>query len=306
MNKKTLLYRNINDKLLKKMSVEISGLSFFNKDFGSIDYVNEDGNIILKDEDGTWTPQKYLKVFGNLIINNPKSCFEEENKIALIGTCIGIAMKVIINNTIYETMQIGTFDYQTKTVDVKFEKIFNDEEILNHIRLDFFLYLNDMAETNLKDLSFANEQGMIYGLIDCLYIVVDGNGSNIPVNYVKYNKNDPLWKLDFEYENMFVDRFDECFCLKINTEHEAFKYLTNPKSNPNFNRTLLNEIIVESLLIVINEVNEKDGLDFSETFEDGSVAQFIRYLCDDVLEGDYNIENQKDVSYKLRKQYTMR
>ena len=257
MNKKTLLYRNINDKLLKKMSVEINGLSFFNKDFSSIDYINEDGNIILKDEDGTWTPHKYLKVAGNLIINNPKSCFEEENKIALNGTRIGIAIKVIINNAIYETMQIGTFDYQTKKVDIKFERIFDDE-------------------------------------------------ANIPINYVKYNKNDPLWKLDFEYENMFVDRFDECFCLKINIEHEGFKYLTNPKSNQNFNRTLLNEIIVESLLIVLNEVNEKDGLDFSETFEDGSVAQFIRYLCDDVLEGNYNIENQKDVSYKLRKQYTMR
>lgn len=307
MSKKMLLYRNVNNELLNSMLVEIKNLEFFNKEGGPISYTKESENIILRDENGNWTPNKYLKVVGNIVINNTKVCFEaEEDNIALNGTEIGIGLKMIINSSLVETIQLGSFNCDTSKVDIKFEKVFADEELLNYVRFEFFLFLKDTQRDDSIDLTIANEKGMIFGIIAYLYIVIDGNGSELPIYFVKSTKHDPLWKLEFEYDNVLLDRFDECYCLKINTEHEGFQYLVNPRDNNNFNRTLLNEIIAETLLIVLNEVKSRDGLDFGNTFEDGSVAQFVRYLHDDVLENPSSIENQKEISYKLRKQYTMR
>lgn len=307
MSRKTLLYRNINNELLNSMLVGINNLKFFDKEESSISYIKENENIILKDENGMWTPDKYLKVVGNIVINNAKCCFEDEqNKIALNGTDIGVALKITINNSICETIQLGNFDCNASKVEIKFEKAFEDEELLKYARFEFILYLKETKEHDSKDLSIANEKGMIFGTIAYLYLVIDGNGSELPIYFVKNTKHDPLWKLEFEYDNVLLDRFDESYCLKINTEHEGFQYLVNPKDNNNFNRVLLNEIIAETLLIVLNEVNSRDGFDFSDTFEDGSVAEFVRYLHDVVLDNPSSIENQKEISYKLRKQYSMR
>lgn len=307
MSKKTLLYRNVNSELLNSMLVEINNLKFFNKEDGPISYIKENENIILRDENGIWTPNKYLKVVGNIIINNVKCCFEDEkNRIALKTTDIGVALKITINNSLCETMQLGYFDCNANKVDIKFEKVFEDEELLKYVRFEFILYLKDTKEHESTDLSIANEKGMIFGIIAYLYVVIDGNGSELPIYFVKNTKHDPLWKLEFEYDNVLLDRFDESYCLKINIEHEGFQYLVNPKDNINFNRVLLNEIIAETLLIVLNEVNSRDGFEFGDTFEDGSVAEFVKYLHDVVLDNPSSLENQKEISFRLRKQYSMR
>ena len=305
MKKKNVLFNNIDEELLRKSNVSIKDLLFYNSNNSIINYYKENSNIVLKDDKGIWAPSKYLRIEGILNIENTKIYYnDEKHKVANQDTIIGVAMKIYKNKFTNDVIHLGTFNNADDTVNLSFSKIFEDNELFNMVSISFYLYIYEPS-VNCLDLCIANDKGMIIGNLCEETIIIDGMSSELHISLVNKTSSDPLWQLDFEYDNILVDLLHDCYNLRINTNNKDYKYLDTSDIN-NFNRGFFNEIIVETIIIVISEVFKKDGLNIDDEYEEGSIAQFIDYLKRTILGPECNMEDLNVVSKILRERFLTR
>ena len=222
MRKKNILFNNIDEELLKKSNVSIKDLLFYNSNNSIINYYKENSNIVLKDDKGIWAPSKYLRIEGIINIENTKIYYNNEKyKVANQDTIIGVAMKIYKNKFTNDVIHLGTFNNADDNVNLNFSKIFEDNELFNMVSISFYLYIYEPS-VNCSDLCIANDKGMIIGNLCEETIIIDGMSSELHISLVNKTSSDPLWELDFEYDNILVDLLHDCYNLRINTNNKCF------------------------------------------------------------------------------------
>lgn len=240
-----------------------------------------EGPFKVNDYDIDWSPsENNLKVSGSLTVVHPNELFGETG-VTSIGNIIGIAAHIYSRSSNFQKkIKVGFIQQGSNEINISFEYDFPVGSIRGSVNIKFFLYLDSINK--LPTPIQANKTGMVLTEEDLynLEIQVDGDGSVFPIGEFSDPKG-PLWDFNRFWQDASLDSFDtNNVLIRLNTAHLLFPQLKGGKTNAS--RALMNEIMVQSISIIINEVINIDSTDINlaESTATDTILSAVKYWVD--------------------------
>ena len=221
-----------------------------------------------------------LSIRGCVSIENIRSLYGKENdysKVALDDTVIGISLNAYsLASKRNITKPIGEI------------KLDNENNISIYYDIDFpagaladklFVSLNFyIKEAKTKSNIFATIDGTILGSIYNAIINLEGTGSIFPIRVVS-SKDEPLWYVDLNYDDLNDVFCQNNICLNINSSHYDFDKIGSQDITIE-NKTIWKEILSTFFLQIIIGLsdNEKSELYMEDNYDEGSIGLFLQYI----------------------------
>ena len=283
-NNQISLYKKIDDKLIKDSNIRFSALSlsYYSTDTLNEENINIESNelnyIQINEYDSMWSPnENNLILKQSLLIEKPYLLFGDGGvtcKNNLIGLAVHIHSK---SSSFQKTVSVGTIKNQRDKLELEFEYEFEPSSIRGIVYLDFFLYLNQLNESQTY---MANVEGMLLSNenINSIELVIDGEGSSFPITEFDDRKG-PLWKLEKNWYSAEEDTFDASnVSLSLNISHPIFKEIR--KETRRINQSYMNNIMTQAIAIIIQQVvivEDYDLDDVEESLIPGTILSAVSY-----------------------------
>lgn len=237
---------------------------------------------MLEDENSDWTPDKYpLHYKRELTIYNPSSLYGSgEKAIAAKNAKIGLALRWTSKGSKRRgAIKISNIPCQEESIVIPIIGSFPASDLYGEITLSLIIYISESGVIEEGEEIYANTVGDILGEIDSLTIILDGYGSSMPI-YECSIKGGNLWSVNCNWQDPAIDPFSQTVSIYLNKSSELYKFIDR-RNKKNYNKAMLHQIIASAMAAIIENLRSKDR-DFKclEEFEEGSVAQAIKYFCD--------------------------
>ena len=223
-----------------------------------------------------------LCIRGCVSINNIKSLYGKENdysKIALDDTVIGVSLNAYsIASKRNITKPIGEIKIDSENnINIYYDINFPTGALADKLFISLNLYVK---EVKTKSNIFASIDGTILGTIYTAIINLEGTGSIFPIRVVS-SKEEPLWFVDFNYDDLNDAFCQNNICLNINASHFDFEKIGSQDITPD-NKAIWKEILSAFFLQLIMGLsdNEKDELYKDDNYDEGSIGLFLQYIVD--------------------------
>lgn len=235
-----------------------------------------DRQIHFDNKTNDWSMEKdglYLSL--EFEIKNAGLLFGERG-VAGAGTIMGVAavLKSPVScrrDTFSSDVMISEID---GTVEGRVVVLMNNHEYRGSATIDLALYVREGGGVP----GYADDRGFVLGVFQSISISLNGEGSIFPIDTISSDKGF-LWRLECDYSDPLVDRFDESIALVINDKHPLYKTLEIDKiniQNPMFLSVLSNaiQVLIERVGPEMTSEQIQNGSGISE----GSVAAAVRYF----------------------------
>ena len=145
-----------------------------------------------------------------------------------------------------------------------------------NINISFFLKESD-KNVDIEEKFLNNKENVLLGLIDEKILLLNGVGSLFPVRIESLPDEERLWKVSINYDDPYTTLLSDGMVLVLNSNHKQFSFI-NPES-PNYCDKLANEIVCESIAILLFKLKEDGYLDsIEETLDmNGSIMSYASY-----------------------------
>lgn len=221
-----------------------------------------------------------LFIQGCVSLENIKSLYGKEidySRIALDDTIIGVsinAYSLVSKRNI--TKPIGDIKLVNENnLNISYNIEFPMGALADKLFISLNLYVK---EAKTKSNVFASIDGTVLGSIYSAVINLEGTGSIFPIRVVS-SKEDPLWYVDLNYDDLNDAFCQNNICLNINSSHSDFGKIGSQDITIE-NKTLWKEILATFFLQIIMRLNanEKDDLYKDDNFTEGSIGLFLQYI----------------------------
>ncbi len=293
MKKSIVLYPQLTKQHLKELAPFIQSLEISYTDSCEENELNveieDTGNptVYVKDNLGKWSIDKYgLRCKGEIRIKNSGLLFKKGGLVptdAILG--IGLQWKSKSSNA-RGSSRLKTINSSDSDVSISFDMSFKQACLRNNVELSFVLYLYKNGKAGL-----SVEPGTLMGELIRIQIILEGEGSLFTV-FEKNVQGEPLWEIDYEWEDPEFSQFSECVRVTVNKGHPAWQTANDDEMR----KELLKEIMASSMQIIISEL-ESDQYDPSEEYEPGSVSSAISYF---VSRASINTESSASIAKSIR------
>lgn len=257
--------------------------------------INGDRHISFDNETNDWSMEKdgvYLTL--SFSIENIKP-FYGRGGVAGPGTILGVAaiLKSPIScrrDTFPSEMMISETD---TGVEGNVVVVMNHYDYRDSATIDLVLYVRSGGGS----LGFADEQGYILGNFQSLSLSLNGEGSIFPIDTISSEKNF-LWRLECDYSDSTVDRFDESIALVFNDKHPLYKNLEIDKMN--LQNSLLLSILSHAIQILIEKVTSElttDQIINGNGLTEGSVGAAVRFF---VINFAHSRDDPTELAYEIQ------
>lgn len=257
--------------------------------------VRGDRHIQFDNETNDWSMDKdgiYLTL--SFSIQNIKA-FYGRGGVAGPGTILSVAaiLKSPIScrrDTFSSEVMISEMDDQVKGDVVV---VMNHFDYRDSATLDLVLYVRSGGGC----LGFADEQGYVLGIMQSLSLSLNGEGSIFPIDTISSEKNF-LWRLECDYSDATVDRFDESIALVFNDKHPLYKNLEIDKIN--LQNPLLLSILSHAIQLLIEKVTSElttDQLFNGNGISEGSVGAAVRFF---VINFAHSRDDPTELAYEIQ------
>lgn len=234
---------------------------------------NDEISIKLFDSNYEWSEDNiYLEY--SLEFKNIKYLFGKTGIVyqdAKIG--VGLEWKCQ-KSRIKKCCKLGSISFDDENKILSQDILVSD--LSSDVKFILKFYIDKEGEKN-GDISFANQKGLILGNFNVLNIVTKGNASIFPIVEF-FDKEGPLWKCELSYTDIYEDSFDdENVKVLINKGHKSYQFLQ--ENHRNFNPYFQSETLSSALSVMLLMIIEKEEkIDFSKSYEEGSIAQALKYF----------------------------
>lgn len=256
----------------------------------------------IKDPRCSWYPETHnLRIQKNCKIASAY-CLFGEGGIAPSGSTIGIALRWI--STKSDERGIVPFGEITRydgSCMFRLDHNFDRGTLRGSLKLQTVFYLKNPGIPKSSEWYFANQSGIILGVLDQSEIYIDGNGSVFPIVVIE-NPGKPLWHVYYsETADVMEDKFDgDNVEIRLNKAHPNFEDLkieTTMAESP-----LFIEVLSAALMVIVQSVRESAGEDWDNIlsgtgYETGSIAEAINYFVTK-LQWDVSSPTKLSVSIK--------
>lgn len=286
MSKEYLLYPHINEHNSEIISYERMNLSFtYERDKQeekiSINEGLKDSIIILNDEDMLWQADSdNLKIKIDMFFGNLEYLFSKDGLVSK-NAKIGIAAEWSSRTSRQKGIQhIATYDnHDLKDIYLDGVLEFDQGVLLNKVQVELYFYIvEEDSEMPSNESYKANTKGMRLGSFDFFELVLEGTGTDFPLNE-HTDLDGPLWKVVATWHSPLDESFNDTVSILLNRAHKNFRYISQ-NHKKYFNEVLMDEIIYNSLEVIISKVvHSHFWEDVSDgNFDEGSVAFAVSYF----------------------------
>lgn len=232
-------------------------------------------------EDQKWDFNDYdLIVKKKLVVSNPAPLFGLDG-IVCKDAFLGVAIEWMSPQSRQRNTEMSTIDisYNSANVPVEISIPFSKAQLRGGVSFRLILFLKKSGFPSKNEEHFANQVGMILGVLEEFHIEIDGNGSLFPIFEVDEPGN-PLWRVKCDWNDPVEDLFNESVALYINKSHPNYRFLD--QKNSSYDSQLIIEITAAALTVVVEKMRSKK--DYWETTqhikqsERGSVSAAICYM----------------------------
>jgi hypothetical protein len=269
----------------------------------------KEGIFSIEDDCGIWNPEEcHLKIRKRIDLHYAGHLFGKGG-IVYEDTKLGIAFHYYSKESNQRgTKSIGTFnakDFETNEAkEFDFRLKINEGYLRGIVCFELLLYIKEPGTPGDYGSYFANETGVIIGVLESMRLILDGDGSLFPIKETEM-PGEPLWKLHCNWSNPMEDPFSsENVCVYLNTSHSDYKILNTEaglKKNP-----LMLEIISSALQTIVLKVKRDETswncMEKDIDVEAGSIVDVIRYF---VFELGWDYTSEEALSYSIRKYLEM-
>ncbi len=263
----------------------------------SASYINDNNNIqlnlekiskeneeyYLSSNDDKFNPAKdNLSISGCINIENIKSLYGKEPnyyRIALDDTIIGISLNaysiVSKHNVSKPIGEIKVSDESLTSITYNID--FPTGALADKLFLSVNLYIK---EAKTKSNVFASIDGTVIGTIYNAVINLEGNGSIFPIKIIS-SKQEPLWYVELNYDDLNDVFCQNNICLNINSSHNDYNKI-GCQDITSENKLMWKEILESfflQILISLND-NEKQDLYKDNYYSEGSIGLFLQYIIE--------------------------
>ena len=286
------MYPRLDRKTIKDSKMKIHYEADYDTPDGNIKLeVHESPGISFDDPNGVWSIEDYginLRIM--VEIEKPQNLLLH----SLNGVVDGISFAARIKSR--DSLQRLVFnsrivvDRSSDSIHDRIDVIISPGTLRSSAFLEVFAYLFKPTE------GIDIPRGVILGTIYEDNVIFSGMGTDFPITTVISDENF-LWKLDF-YDDSEPGRvsFYDAFALVFNERHPSFKKLDLDKSP--FDSSLFQEILSESISILVSHVEKLEGGNIDEPCEPGSLSDAVHYMLDtyvqhtdDINKRSQNIHN---------------
>lgn len=263
----------------------------------SFEYTDENGKIFplelcpegvqkslffLEDEDGIWGHEEYGFGIKRRIMSKGPSLLFGSGKyaVAFSDATLGLALVCSSKSSSRKTIKkIGSFTKSDSKKEFVINETFKRCEFRGEVGFTIILYLESPGTETGEEL-FINQQGFVIGELDSITILIDGNGSILPVYYEDVPRG-PLWRVNCNWGDPFTDEFSnpDNVAITINRKNPNFKYID--KRDEAYNPHMANEVMASAITMII-ETLRNDKVDFNslDNAVNGSICDAVRYFRD--------------------------
>lgn len=183
-------------------------------------------------------------------------------------------------------------------IDVQFEK----GMLKGALKLQTILYLKDLGYPSPLELYFAQQTGVVLGILSTSEVLLEGSGSLFPI-VERSKENGLLWEVWYdEMSDILEDKFLDKVEISINPLHPNYNLL---KIRSTINESpFFIEFISAALVIVIESIKRSCDDDLiniinSQThFNSGSIAEAMYYFVNKL---EWDISSPNELSASIRK-----
>ena len=256
----------------------------YNGNWTNLDLKRDEFNsfYMLEDENSDWTPDNYpLHYKRELTIYNPSSLYGSgEKAIAAKKAKIGLALRWTSKGSKRRgAIKVSDIPCQEKNIVIPIKGSFPAGDLYGEISFGLIVYISEAGVIEEGEEIYANTVGDILGEVDSLTITLDGYGSSMPI-YECSIKGGNLWSVNCNWQDPAIDPFSQTVSIYINKSNALYKFIDR-RNKKYYNKAMLHQIIASAMAAVIENLRSKDhDLKCLEKFEEGSVAQAIKYFCD--------------------------
>lgn len=286
MSKGYSLFPILNTTIFEKIGYfAIKDYSFYytklNQKIPLICTPSEQGNIYaVNDENGEWNTNDFvLNIKRKLRISNPSFLFGDKG-VTSADSELGLALMWLSKKSNQRGVhKVGTISSSQGVKDYDIDITFSSGVLKNELILKTVVYLE--KPNNLEKTFFAKKPGTLLGTVDEAVVQFEGNGSIFPIVEVE-NKQEPLWYVVCDWEDVCVDKFEEeNVRLCINRANKNYKQLKSTTGD--FNTLLFAEIMASAIQTIIQKTRddqsvELDAIFESKEYEFGSIAHTLDYF----------------------------
>ena len=293
------IFPSLTRKIIKETKFCVPTIEAYDTAGRELNIDKTSGKMSFDSEAGDWSMEKDgLTVSISVSLSNTCALYGEGG-VAGRGTELGIAA-VVKSPT---SCRRDTFDSMIRicedTGQVNSFLVVNlsSQDYHGTATVDVVLYIKKPG----FDSRFASESGYILGILQSYVFSLDGNTSIFPIDTISSDQ-EFLWRLECDYSDVAVDRFDQSIALVFNESHPRYGQLEIEKMTKSMNVTnvaflsVLSHAIQILIQNVLREYNA-DRVISGEGLSEGSVGAAVHYFItafgpsfDDPVELAYEIE----------------
>ena len=288
MNNVLESFVSLDDNLIQHLYVKNSMIASYLNDNNRVKLKLEKINNELEEyylsslDDNYNLAKNNLCIHGCVNIQNIKSLYGKDNdfpRIALDDTVIGIALNgyslVSKHNFTKSIGEITLNDDNSSSVIYNID--FPTGALADKLFLSINLYVKE-AKTNSN--IYATIDGTVIGTIYSAIINLEGTGSIFPIRIVS-EKEEPLWYIDLNYNDLNDAFCQNNICLNINSSHNDFDKIGSQDITLD-NKAMWKEILAAffSQTLVSLSDGEKNDIYKENIYNDGSIGLFLQYILE--------------------------
>ena len=277
----------LDDNLIEHLCVKnsISASYIYNNDNSQLNL--EKLNDELEDyylsalDDNYSVAKNNLCIYGCVNIDNIDSLYGKDNnfqRIALDDTVIGVALNgySLVSKHNF-TKSIGEITLDNNSASIMYNIDFPTGALADKLFLSINLYVK---EAKTKSNVYATIDGTVLGTIYNATINLEGTGSIFPIRIVS-EKDEPLWYIDLNYDDLNDAFCQNNLCLNINSSHNDFDKIGSKDITPD-NKAMWKEILASffSQILVSLSDGEKNEIFKENIYEEGSIGLFLQYILE--------------------------
>lgn len=266
----------------------------------------------LTDDNCKWHPENNsLDIRHTITIDSPINLFGTEGLASKSGGRIGIAViwadKELGERGVFNSED--NFSASSGRFECILKSSFPPKALRGTLSLQYVLYLKEKGQQSIEEqqCNLATECGTVFGVLEEVKIIIDGNGSIFPIQEVSVIK-DALWWVKTDWQDPTSDPFVlDNFKLVFNKAHKDYQYLVDNETNNNHG--LLSEVMASVIQLLISKV-VKDTENRDKIFkgsvargdyEPDSIAAVVRYYVDTIGIHSSQLEDEEEIARLTRK-----
>lgn len=310
MAKKITLFPTLAEKRVKDIFKFSQPLFSYTKGYESIDLELDNSEDAVSHIKGAWNAEENnLKISWHFEYQNAARLYgvdEPKYACACHNAQIGVALCMSSAETKRRKswpVAILQNDSDKHIVHIDNAPQFQKGELRGNVEFSLVLYLRSAGESlENTESHFANAPGTLLGTLMSKTIILDGDGSIIPICEVS-RPGEPLWFVEYNIEDPSSDDFCETVTIYLNKAHDDFELINHDAKNKKYCQQMLVEIMANAIAVVIETVRAYEGNnDFSclSDYDEGSVAQALKYFKEQL---GWDFSNPASVSNSVRKHF---